>query len=62
MNNKDSFKLSYELLKLMLKPGYVYGVGEDGEIYCCETTVPISGRTSQYMFQAAEKDLGGRDQ
>lgn len=32
--NKEIMSLEIELLKMMLKPGYLYGVGEDGDIYC----------------------------
>ena len=37
--------LSVELLKLLLKPGYLYGIGKDGELYCIEAEIPEPGQT-----------------
>jgi hypothetical protein len=37
--------LSVELLKLLLKPGYLYGVTESGELYCIEAEIPAPGQT-----------------
>ena len=32
-----------EFLKSMLKPGYLYGIGPDGELYCVEAEIPKPG-------------------
>ena len=37
-----------ELLKAVLKPGYLYGVGKDGELYCVGAEIPEPGKTIQY--------------
>lgn len=37
--------LGVELLKLLLKPGYLYGVTEGGELYCIEAEIPAPGQT-----------------
>jgi len=55
MNDKENtFNAMYELLKMILKPGYLYGIGEDGEVYCVETQVPINENTRNITFQTAE--------
>ena len=55
MNNNDgTFNAMYELLKMILKPGYLYGIGEDGEVYCVETRVPINASTRNITFQTAD--------
>lgn len=33
------------IIKKALKPGYLYGVGEDGELYCIEAKMPKPGET-----------------
>ena len=33
------------VIKKALKPGYLYGVGEDGELYCIEAKMPKPGET-----------------
>lgn len=52
-NNEGTFNAMYELLKMILKPGYLYGIGEDGEVYCVETRVPINESTRNITFQTA---------
>jgi len=52
--SKNSFDAMYELLKMILKPGYLYGIGEDGEVYCVETRVPINASTRNITFQTTE--------
>lgn len=37
--------LGVELLKLLLKPGYLYGVTDGGELYCIEAEIPAPGQT-----------------
>ena len=37
--------LGVELLKLLLKPGYLYGISRDGNIYCIEAEIPAPGQT-----------------
>lgn len=34
-----------ETTKFAMKPGYLYGVSEDGELYCVEATMPKPGET-----------------
>ena len=53
-SNEGTFNAMYELLKMILKPGYLYGIGEDGEVYCVETRVPINANTRNITFQTAE--------
>ena len=45
MSGADLGKLTIELMKAVLKPGYLYGVGEDGELYCIEAKMPKPGET-----------------
>ena len=35
--------IAIEFLKSMLKPGYLYGIGPDGELYCVEDKIPKTG-------------------
>ena len=42
---KGETELAIMLLKSMLKPGYLYGKAEDGEIYCIEAKMPKPGET-----------------
>ena len=35
--------IAIEFLKSMLKPGYLYGIGPDGELYCVEAKIPKPG-------------------
>ena len=44
-SNKEMSEFILEILKATLKPGYLYGVGADGEVYCIEATVPKPGET-----------------
>lgn len=44
MNAGESI-LGVELLKLLLTPGYLYGVTESGELYCIEAEIPAPGQT-----------------
>lgn len=37
--------LGVELLKLLLKPGYLYGISRNGELYCIEAEIPAPGQT-----------------
>jgi hypothetical protein len=37
--------LGVELLKLLLKPGYLYGIARNGELYCIEAEIPAPGQT-----------------
>ena len=34
-----------EVMKAVMKQGYLYGVGEDGELYCIEAKMPKPGET-----------------
>ena len=42
-------ELDYELgiaaMKLLMKPGYLYGIGRDGELYVAEVEMPAPGET-----------------
>ena len=44
-------KVVLEIMKATMKPGYLYGIGEDGEIYCIEAPTPKKGMTL-YSFLA----------
>ena len=35
--------IAIEFLKSMLKPGYLYGIGPDGGLYCVEAEIPKPG-------------------
>ena len=35
----------FEIIKQSIKPGYLYGLGEDGEIYRVEAPMPKPGET-----------------
>lgn len=37
--------LVLSILKAVLKPGLLYGIGADGEVYCVEASVPRPGET-----------------
>lgn len=34
-----------EAMKVAMRPGYLYGIGEDGELYCVEAKLPKPGET-----------------
>lgn len=34
-----------EVMKAAMKPGYLYGLGKDGELYCIEAQIPEPGGT-----------------
>lgn len=38
-------KLVVEIMKASMKPGYLYGVSEDGNLYCIEAKMPNPGET-----------------
>jgi hypothetical protein len=38
-------KFAIEVMKASMKPGYLYGVSEDGELYCIEAKMPKPGET-----------------
>lgn len=38
-------KFVIELIKSAMKPGYLYGIGEDGNLYCIEAKLPKPGET-----------------
>lgn len=38
-------KLAIEVMKASMKPGYLYGVSEDGDLYCIEAKMPKPGET-----------------
>lgn len=33
------------VMKAAMKPGYLYGIGEDGELYCVPAQMPKPGET-----------------
>lgn len=37
-------KFVVDFLKATLKPGYLYGIGPDGELYCVEAEIPEPGK------------------
>lgn len=37
-------KFALEIMKSVLKPGYLYGIGPDGEVYCVEAEIPEPGK------------------
>ena len=37
--------ITIEFLKRALKPGFLYGIGNDGELYCVEVQMPDKGKT-----------------
>ena len=41
----DWSKVALEIIKTSLKPGYLYGVNEEGELYCIEAKMPKPGET-----------------
>lgn len=41
----DWAKLAIEVMKAAMKPGYLYGVSEDGNLYCIEAKMPKPGDT-----------------
>lgn len=43
-----TFNLAIDILKSLLKPGYLYGKGPDGEIYCVEAEIPWPGEMVRY--------------
>lgn len=42
---KDWTKLAIEIMKTSMKPGYLYGVSDDGNLYCIEAKMPKPGET-----------------
>lgn len=54
MNDFNSFAL--EIVKLVLKPGYLYGIGEDGELYRAEAKLPKAGETVVFPPMKMPKD------
>lgn len=47
-------KLTIELMKASMKPGYLYGV-KDGELYCVEANIPERGKTVTQSFRMPER-------
>lgn len=42
---KETFgKFAVDFLKATLEPGYLYGIGPDGELYCVEAEIPEPGK------------------
>lgn len=45
MSKKELSDFVLSILKIVLKPGLLYGIGADGEVYYVEATVPKPGET-----------------
>ena len=41
---QEYYDIAIEVLKAVLKPGYLYGKGKDGNIYCVEAELPEPGQ------------------
>ena len=46
----DWTKIAIEVMKSSMKPGYLYGVSEDGELYAIEAAMPKPGETTVMRF------------
>lgn len=42
---KAEYELGMQVVKLLLKPGYIYAIGRDGELYAAEAKLPEPGET-----------------
>lgn len=38
-------KFAIEVMKASIKPGFLYGIGDDGNLYCIEAKMPKPGET-----------------
>lgn len=43
-------KIAIEVMKASMKPGYLYGVNEDGELFAVEAEMPKPGETAVVRF------------
>lgn len=55
MKEKKDEDVWMEFVKAVLKPGYLYGVGEDNELYCIEVPIPKPGESVTMTLQMPEK-------
>ena len=44
---RDRNRAWLEFIKSLMKPGFLYGIGEDGELYCIEVDTPKTGASGQ---------------
>ena len=44
---RDRNRAWLEFIKSLMKPGFLYGIGEDGELYCIEVDMPKTGQAGQ---------------
>lgn len=54
-------ELEVEILKQLLEPGYLYGIGHDGDVYRIEATIPRPGETvymPPFHMPTADKNPG----
>ena len=40
---RDRNRAWLEFIKLLMKPGFLYGISESGELYCIEVDTPNAG-------------------
>jgi len=52
----DWTKIAIEVMKSIMKPGYLYGVSEDGELYAVEAEMPKPGETAVVRFYMPETE------
>ena len=53
----EEYSLHNKLLKILLAPGYLYGIGADGEVYVAKVKLPEAGETIKIPpWIAVEKD------
>ena len=46
-------------MKMLMKPGYLYGIGQDGELYAAKVEMPNPGKTIVLppMHMPSEEEL-----
>lgn len=44
---RDRNRAWLEFIKSLMKPGFLYGISESGELYCIEVDMPKTGQAGQ---------------
>ena len=56
---KADYELGIAIMKIFMKPGYLYGIGKDGELYSAKVEMPDPGQTLVMppMHMPSEEEL-----
>ena len=59
MSDWDKYKYVIDFMKASMKPGFLYGVSEDGELYAVEVEMPKPGETIILPLRMPKKEQEG---